>query len=327
MAWSDLLQATRLDENNNPVLHTRTYSSFQDEYKSFRGLRIVSTNWKNTKRIIEDYKQIHKASFQNETFLWEIQINYWWMIRKQGGNLNNLGNIVNDFIQETEREDYIDMLPTESKFPSIDLSPSDVFLSGISHGCTYVKIDYSSPIKLMQRSLDYEVRKHAGMINYDDDALIGLLHLRRGDTIHVCDTSIEKVRSYLKCSIGGSQGIRSVMLVMTSDEKDINYRNSILRLADEFIQLTVIDGDYITKRIIDEAGATGMIHNSMANGFVAFAVESTLRNAQSGLIDFRLSRRRSNCPDCDPAIYRAIDPQTKYRFEGGILHMSQNVNE
>lgn len=325
MSWSDLLQATRFDGNNN-VLHTRTLLSFHEEYESFRGLRIVTTNWKNTKRIIEDFQKIHKASFQNETFLWEIQINYWWMIRKQGGNLNNLGNIVNDFIQETEREDYIDMLPTESKFPSIDLSPSDVFLAGISRGCTYVKIEYSSPIKLLMQSLEREVRKHAGMIN--DDALIGLLHLRRGDTTHVCDTSIEKVRSYLKCSIGGSEGIRSVMLVMTSDEKDINYRNSILRLADEFIQLSVIDGDNITERIIDEAVATGMIHKSLANGFVAFAVESTLRNAQSGLIDFRLSRRRSNCPDCDPAIYRAIDPQTKYRFEGGILHMSsQNVNE
>lgn len=326
MSWSDLLQATRFDGNNNE-LHTRTLLSFHEEYESFRGLRIVTSNWKDTKRIIEDYKQIHKASFQNETFLWEIQINYWWIIRKQGGNLNNLGNIVNDFIQETQREDYTDMLPTESKFPSIDLSPSDVFLAGISHGCTYVKIEYSSPIKLLMQSLEREVRKHAGM--NDDDTLIGLLHLRRGDTTHVCDTSIEKVRSYLKCSIGGSEGLRSVMLVMTSDEKDINYRNSILRLADEFIQLSVIDGDNITERIIDEAVATGMIlHKSFANGFVAFAVESTLRNAQSGLIDFRLSRRRSNCPDCDPAIYRAIDPQTKYRFEGGILHMSsQNVNE
>ena len=325
MLWSDLLQATRLDEHSNPpyVLHTQTYSSFQEESKSHHGLRIVSTEWWKAN---EDFKQIHNASFQKETFLWEIQISWWYMIAKQkgGGGLNNLGNIINDIIpKETEREDYIDMLPTESQFPSIDLSPSHAFLADISHGCTYVKIEYSSPIKLMQWSLESEVRRQAQRQNNDDDTLIGLLHLRRGDTIFVCDTSIEKVRSYLKCSVGGNEGLRSMMLVMTSEEKDIGYRNSILRLADEFIQLTIIDGDNITERIIDEAVATGQIRKSMANGFVVFAVESTLRNAKSELIDFRLTRRRSNCPDCDPAIYQALDPKTKYRFEGGQLHISQ----
>ena len=321
LLWSDLLQATRLYEHNIPpfVLHTQTYSSFQDKSKSHHGLRIVSTEWWKAN---EDFKQIHNASFQNETFLWEIHISWWYMIAKQGGGLNNLGNIINDIIpKEIEREDYIDMLPTESKFPSIDLSPSWAFLADISHGCTYVKIEYSSPIKLMQLSLESEVRKRAQHQNNDDDALIGLLHLRRGDTTQICDTSIEKVRSYLKCSIGGNEGLRSMMLVITSEEKDISYRNSILSLADEFIQLTLIDGDNITERIVDEAVATGQIPKSMANGFVVFAVESTLRTAESELIDFRLTRRRSNCPDCDPAIYQALDPKTKYSFEGGQLHV------
>lgn len=302
-------------------LNTQNSSSFASEWEDHSGVHVISTDWR---RVIEDFKRIHLASFQNETFVWEIRVNYWYMVSQRNpGSLYHIGNIIDAILPEQmNRDEYTNMLPTESKFPSIQMKPERAFLTAISRGCTYVKLDYSPGIKLMQQSLEREIRRQSEQRN--DDALVGLLHLRRGDTTHICDTSVEKVKSYLQCSLGGSEGIRNLTLVMTSEEKDVRYRKSILGLVDEFphLHLAILDGDEMAQRIVDDAARLGHVSKSMVNGFVVFATEGALRNPDSELVRFRLVRRREHrCPDCDPGVYRAINPSMKYRFDGNQLHM------
>eukprot|EP00581_Thalassiosira_minuscula_P004756 CAMPEP_0183736344 /NCGR_PEP_ID=MMETSP0737-20130205/49041_1 /TAXON_ID=385413 /ORGANISM="Thalassiosira miniscula, Strain CCMP1093" /LENGTH=410 /DNA_ID=CAMNT_0025970313 /DNA_START=273 /DNA_END=1505 /DNA_ORIENTATION=+ len=324
LKWSDFLQATHIGQSKSPMyeLHTQASSSFESESTNHSGLHIITTEWWKGN---EDFKKIHNASFMNNTFLWEIRLSWWDMVAKyKGVGLNNLGNIIDDIIpkqQSFSKEEYISMLPTESKFPSLVIQAGEAFLADVSYGCTYIKLDYSSTIKLMQRHLEDEIRRQ---YTHQDDYnnLLGLLHLRRGDTTQICDTSLEKVRSYLNCSLGRVEVHGDVTLVMTSDEKDVNYRNDIMGLVGEFGHLTIIDGDNITQGIIDDALKIGHIRKSMVNGFVEFAVEGALRSPESELVDFRLTRRRGHCPQCDPAVYQALDPTTTYRFRGDQLHMT-----
>ena len=325
LAWSDFLQATRIGDGNHTTNHmyTQTSSSFQSELKNNDGLHIVTKDWWKAN---DDFKLIHNGSFHNETFVWEIRASWWYVTAKRKGvlGLNNLPLIIDDILprhyQNLTKDKYIDMLPTETKFPSIDLSPEHPFLAGISRGCAYVKLEYSPTIQLMQKKLESEIRRQSA--THHTNALIGLLHLRRGDTTEICDTSLDKVRKYLKCSLGGSEGIHNVTLVMISDDRDDSYRNSIIRLADEFTDLTILDGDNITYGIIDDLTRSGHVSKSMYNVFIAFAVEATLRKSVSEVVDFRLARRRSKCPDCDPAVYQTLDPGSTYTFIGEALQMT-----
>jgi len=319
LVWEDFLQA-HLIENDDRIfkLHTQNSSSFESESKDHGGEHVVTAEWW---KVNDDFERIHSASFENEPFVWEIRVSYWYIVvQRKGGGLNNMGNIIDDILpKQLDREKYVDMLPTESKFPSIELEAGRALMADISRGCTYVRLDYSPAIKRMQQSLENEIRRQS---DQRGDALVGLLHLRRGDTVAICDTSLEKIRSYLHCSLDGSEGFRNIMLVMTSEENDVSYRKSILGLVDEFRHLTILDGDGMTQRIVDNAARLGHIGKSMVNAVVVFAVEGTLRDPSSRLAGFRLARRRQRCPDCDPAVYQALDPSKTFRFRGNQLYMT-----
>lgn len=319
LEWEDFLQA-RLIESDDQIfkLHTQNSSSFASESKDHDSREhVVTTEWWKAN---DDFKIIHSASFENKPFVWEIRVSYWYLTRQYKGLGLNSINVDDILPKQLEREEYVGMLPTESRFQSIELEAKHAFLADISRGCTYVKLDYSHPIKLMQQSLENEIRRQSDQ--QIDDALFGLLHLRRGDAIGICDTSLEKVKSYLHCSLGGIEGIQNTTLVMTSEEKDVGYRKSILGLVDEFPNLAILDGDDMAKTIVDDAAKLGRIGKSMVNGFVVFAVEGTLRDPNSKLVRFRLVRRRSRCLDCSPAVYQAFDPSRAYRFEGNQLRMT-----
>merc|ERR1719197_1058484 len=56
------------------------------------------------------------------------------------------------------------------------------------------------------------------------------LHVRRGDAMVACDTSVPKVVEYVTCSVeaGGWSGRQDQPLVIFTDERDPQYKNALL---------------------------------------------------------------------------------------------------
>ena len=72
-----------------------------------------------------------------------------------------------------------------------------------------------------------------------DDVYYGTFHIRRGDLIDHCNTSIKRMRSYLKCSVvqpvphereRRQNFLPNVTILFSTDEKDSKYRTSIQSL-------------------------------------------------------------------------------------------------
>jgi hypothetical protein len=53
----------------------------------------------------------------------------------------------------------------------------------------------------------------------------GLLHLRRGDAIDECDTSVDRMQEYFACSLNRTETLgRNITMLLTTDEEDVGYR-------------------------------------------------------------------------------------------------------
>lgn len=307
LEWSDFWNATNI-EDNTPALHSTRREFGKDLWEDqppcyinkklrdgciafdhmertskYQNWLHIVTEYSKRWSFLDDFMQVYNASWDEGSggFLWEIRISYWYLPFQQDENL--LREISpptrKDGIQ-FNRQQYLDMLPV-AKDPT--------------KGCIYANHEYSSSIKLMQKSLQTQVIRLAL-----SDASIGLLHLRRGDTLTVCDTTIDKVKEYLYCSLGGMKGQKAnVTLVMISDERDSTYRNEVMGLISEFSHMTMLDGDAIVESIVAEAANTGLIVKEMVNNYVTFAIEAILRDTSFGLAEFLLVRRRKTCRDCE----------------------------
>jgi len=73
------------------------------------------------------------------------------------------------------------------------------------------------------------------------DAINGLLHLRRGDSINDCDISVDKMRDCLACSLDGTESLgRNLTMIFMTDESDTENRKNV----------SIVDGDALTKAIV-----------------------------------------------------------------------------
>jgi hypothetical protein len=83
------------------------------------------------------------------------------------------------------------------------------------------------------------LRSESSLYNDDNDKsiIVGSVHVRQGDTTHLCDTTVPRVRSYLDCSLcplllstdKNNENIKmTIILLFASDERDPIYRNDLL---------------------------------------------------------------------------------------------------
>ena len=165
-------------------------------------------------------------------------------------------------------------------------------------GCVYTNDDVDpTHLKMMKKRLEKRIRNQAR-----NNAYLGHLHIRRGDAIDDCDTSVERMAEYFKCSLDdtGSLG-RNITLLMTTDEDDSEYREEILSLIndnDRYPHVSILDSDKMVKSIMTNAVESHLISKDMLNNYFVFDVEHLLQDWSSSLMDFHLVRRRSMCTNC-----------------------------
>lgn len=167
-------------------------------------------------------------------------------------------------------------------------------------GCIYTNEGADpSHLKMMKKMLEERILNQAL-----PDSYLGHLHIRRGDTINVCDTSLKRMKEYFQCSLNDTKSLeRKITLLMTSDEKDDEYRKEMMALinnSEKYPHVSILDCDKMVKNVMQIAVENQLISKDFLNNYYIFAVEYLLRDWSNSFIDFHMIRRRSNCAECIP---------------------------
>jgi hypothetical protein len=89
-------------------------------------------------------------------------------------------------------------------------------------------------------------------------------------------------------------------VLMTTDDTDSDYRNSILDLDKDYSFVKILDADLLTSRIVKNAIETKFIDQGLDNNYYVFEVESKLR--EYGFVKYHFTRRRKQCHKCVPLV-------------------------
>jgi hypothetical protein len=253
------------------------------KYKDW--LHVVSTEGK----VQDDFVEIQKFSFQqphNATigFVWEIHKKWYpsdlWLRRLP---------VLDPEVKESAIHEYRKrMRPFLATYHGLHPKNKKI-------GCVYTNETSIPPqLAMMQKRLMRRIVRYS-----PNNTIFGLLHLRRGDAINDCDTSVERMRQYLNCSLNKTELLgRNITMLMTTDEDDSQYRQSIMALIEDYPHVSILDADQIVRTVVKEAAENGIIRKAFENNYYIFEVESILRDWGNTFFKFHLVRRRSTCPDC-----------------------------
>ena len=135
--------------------------------------------------------------------------------------------------------------------------------------------------------------------NPDTDYL-GMLHVRRGDVVDECDTSLIKMSNYLTCSLENLEVYGKVSLLFTSDERNVCYRNAIKEMI-ESLGFHFLDLDSYVMTTVSQYAKTLPSNTNpsrLENNMFVFKVEKEMEWHVN--MTFRMSQRRSiECSSCD----------------------------
>jgi hypothetical protein len=158
--------------------------------------------------------------------------------------------------------------------------------------------------------------------------LIGFLHIRRGDTIEECDTSVSKLRLYLSCSFSKMSFANStdttsnlstnnqkeqnevvVTLLVGTNEQDSSYMQDLQVMVRDLVLFTVdhgrkiniklqaVDVDSLIRDHLQLEVNVGRLPSAYLNNLHVFQI---LEHIMNHLVDFKLVQRRFRyCNDCD----------------------------
>ncbi len=256
----------------------------EEKYKDFHWFTSTNGKWR------DDFQKIHAISWNQEDdskgFVWKIQKKFYF---------NDLTKEKLPLLTKLER------LKAGGEYKHSMMEPirysGTEKLSQRDYLCHYTKDDTSpSNIAFIRERLTERIMRKSF-----DSSFHGLLHLRRGDVIDVCNTSVERIREYLSCSLNNTEIFGNLTLLMTSDEEDDHYRQSIKTLASDFEHVTILDVDEMIWETVDEAVGRGELSKDHHNNYFVYEIGNMLRTWKTdGLVKFYLVRRRSMCTDCIP---------------------------
>ncbi len=287
LQWDDFVNITFAEDGESAIVHDEFEVKRTDErYKGFHWIKTTDKKWST------DFEKVHSISWnQNQGenpatgFVWELHTNFY---------SNDLMQYKLPMLSMIERKNLGDEYKPSMMEP-IRYSQTEKWFQ--RNKCHYTNEDTTpSHVNLMQEKLEVRILKDSL-----EDSLHGLLHLRRGDVVDVCDTSIERMEEYFSCSLNNTAHFGNITLLMTSDEEDEFYRQSIKNLAVDYEHVTILDVDEMIWGIVDEAVGNGDLSSKHQNNYFVYEIGNMLRTWKTdGLVKFYLVRRRSMCTECIP---------------------------
>lgn len=128
----------------------------------------------------------------------------------------------------------------------------------------------------------------------------GSLHLRRGDAVNACDTSINKMANYLSCTFQNyTRAVKDMPLLVSSDDRSTSYRALLKKEIEINTGMLVVDLDNEVEEALRRAIESGEAPAYQMNNFAVFVIVEEIRRRTI----FQLQRRRRFvCNDCDSNI-------------------------
>jgi len=106
-----------------------------------------------------------------------------------------------------------------------------------------------------------------------EQAFFGLLHLRRGDAIDDCDTSVDRMQEYFACSLNRTETLgRNITMLLTTDEENTGYRKNIIDLLDDYPHVSILDADHLVKSVVKESLRNGIIDEGLDNNYTTISL-------------------------------------------------------
>jgi len=295
--WTDLYNITFLPDNA-PVIRSDIFDDEFDSWLENPVFNMEDTEYEDWLHVISDNDKMIDDFKKVQDFTWSLPLN---------SNKGFVWEITNNFLGYDLWQQDIPVLPAALRNTSTgqdyrpEMSP---YLynnkNQIASGCEYTDAD-TKPLKLkqMQKRFKKRIERHS-LAN----SIHGLLHLRRTDTLDICDSSLERISNYLSCSFNGTESRgRNFTLLLTTDEQDTIYRNGVLDMARDYPHVSILDADNMVKKVVNEAVTNGIIQEGLDNNYFIFDVENMLRNTKWGdkdFVKFFMVFRKSRCHDCIP---------------------------
>lgn len=275
LSWTkDFFDILYLHNKNTSVIIEQPIEEFKIKHDLGPSLEAMmkasNLTWIESSRNSEDIRKGLREAYRrvrdNHTgtenpFLWTIHHDFWTGHRKV---------IVPELQQLGENFNETNMLPIKCKGVFWQRSPTVSLV--------------------IKRSLE-----RLEQIENSSSLLFGNLHLRRGDAINECNTSVAKVRAYLECSFGGFRpSTQRFVLTLSTDETSPDYIQKIRDVV-ESLGFIFVHLDALLWNVIQEEISRATLSPHHANNFILFmATQGVSENAQ-----FYLERRRQlNCQDC-----------------------------
>jgi hypothetical protein len=275
----DLVNPNSINERPNA---TEMYGG--EDYRNW----YIMASKRGASNVVQDFLQLEDYSFRQPPdattgFIWILRSNY-YEIRK---SLNQ--ELV---VSSSPKRRVSISLPWGSanrELPPLEMLP----LSPI--GCSYQQNMAPLYIQNLARDMFEHIRQQAG-----PSSVVGSFHIRRGDTVKKCDTTLKRMKSYLQCSFNGTES-RKVTLLFHSDERDQTYRSGIQTIVKD-LGHTFIDLDALIKTFLKEAvKRDGGAEWRLSNYYVYDLSQELMKK-----VSFELQQHyKINCEDCNNLAGRA----------------------
>jgi hypothetical protein len=189
---------------------------------------------------------------------------------------------------------------------------------------------------------------------YPETTGLAFFHIRRGDTLKVCNTTLPRMRNYLMCSLrgggGGEMAARisaedfgtTMTLLLASDERDPCYRRAIQTIVEEDLGYNFVDLDQVIWTVLRDyvqmANNTKNNTNDdsrLLNNMYVFYLNRMV--SSDDRVDLELIQRRANCLDCARDMKRVVvnqnssdigfQAETASPLEGRLVDWDQTLKD
>jgi len=302
--WEDLVNLTFIQDSVS-VTRSPPTTKNRDDYLHINSIWggalkedfavVQSISWHQNLESLSSGKKLRRSSF-----LWEINTNFF---------VNNLWDWkLPKIVEDIPRSDWFNMRENQP-YLSLKYGFHPNVKASSQVGCMYTNGKMGnewtpSHLKILQQRLLKRIYDNSGQ-----DPILIFLHIRRGDLIESCDTSVGKLRKLVVCSFDGMEDMnRNITLLLGSDEINEGYRHDVMQMVEEEVPyIKSLDIDKISWNIVQEAVNEGLIYEELINNYYIYLLQECVRSRRvmvppavrvENNITIYLRQHAGACRDC-----------------------------